>query len=134
MRVTTLFKRDELQISDVNDGTNVIFLRTTSFSKSRGIFFKTQAKISPNLQKYGNVISLTLTYTNGGSTKWMRTQWGFQYQTKPTKKHFKAIKRVFRYLKGTINMGLWYPKDNAMSLTKLIADADQAVCTKIQKK
>ncbi|GJW18593.1 retrovirus-related pol polyprotein from transposon TNT 1-94 [Tanacetum coccineum] len=46
-----------------------------------------------------------------------------RYQAKPTKKHLEAIKRVFRYLKGTINMGLWYPKDNAMSLTAL-ADAD----------
>ncbi|GJV45518.1 hypothetical protein Tco_1430054 [Tanacetum coccineum] len=49
------------------------------------------------------------------------------YQAKPTKKHFEAIKRVFRYLKGTINMGLWYPKDNAMSLTAY-ADADHAGC------
>ncbi|GKA79321.1 hypothetical protein Tco_0785917 [Tanacetum coccineum] len=40
-----------------------------------------------------------------------------RYQAKPTKKHLEAIKRVFRYLKGTINMGLWYPKDNAISLT-----------------
>ncbi|GJU84051.1 retrovirus-related pol polyprotein from transposon TNT 1-94 [Tanacetum coccineum] len=46
---------------------------------------------------------------------------------KPTKKHFEAIKRVFWYLKGTINMGLWYPKDNAMSLTAY-ADADHAGC------
>ncbi|GJX51632.1 hypothetical protein Tco_0278477 [Tanacetum coccineum] len=44
-----------------------------------------------------------------------------------TKKHFEAIKRVFRYLKGTIHMGLWYPKDNAMSLTAY-ADADHAGC------
>ncbi|GJQ90804.1 retrovirus-related pol polyprotein from transposon TNT 1-94 [Tanacetum coccineum] len=50
-----------------------------------------------------------------------------RYQAKPTKKHLKAIKRVFRYLKGTINMGLWYPKDNAMSLTAY-ADADHAGC------
>ncbi|GJR32178.1 retrovirus-related pol polyprotein from transposon TNT 1-94 [Tanacetum coccineum] len=48
-------------------------------------------------------------------------------QAKPTKKHFEAIKRVFQYLKGTINMGLWYPKDNAMSLTAY-ADADHAGC------
>ncbi|GKD27944.1 hypothetical protein Tco_1234158 [Tanacetum coccineum] len=50
-----------------------------------------------------------------------------RYQAKPTKKHFEAIKRVFRYLKGSINMGLWYPKDNAMSLTAY-ADADHAGC------
>ncbi|GKD03645.1 hypothetical protein Tco_1178619, partial [Tanacetum coccineum] len=40
-----------------------------------------------------------------------------RYQAKPTKKHLEAIKRIFQYLKETINMGLWYLKDNAMSLT-----------------
>ncbi|GKF36300.1 hypothetical protein Tco_0113058 [Tanacetum coccineum] len=50
-----------------------------------------------------------------------------RYKAKPTKKHLEAIKRIFWYLKGTINMGLWYPKDNAMSLTAY-ADADYAGC------
>ncbi|GJR87483.1 retrovirus-related pol polyprotein from transposon TNT 1-94 [Tanacetum coccineum] len=49
------------------------------------------------------------------------------YQSKPTKKHLEAVKRVFRYLQGTINMGLWYPKDTAMALTAY-ADADHAGC------
>ncbi|GKE83364.1 hypothetical protein Tco_1553364, partial [Tanacetum coccineum] len=49
------------------------------------------------------------------------------YQAKSTKKHLKSIKRVFRYLKGTIHTGLWYPKDNAMALTAY-ANANHAGC------
>ncbi|GKA37843.1 retrovirus-related pol polyprotein from transposon TNT 1-94 [Tanacetum coccineum] len=49
------------------------------------------------------------------------------YQAKPNKKHLNAVKRIFRYLKGTINMGLWYPKDTGMSLTAY-SDTDHAGC------
>nr|GEY01729.1 copia protein [Tanacetum cinerariifolium] len=49
------------------------------------------------------------------------------YQDKSTKKHLEAIKRVFRYLRGTINWGLWYLKDTAMALTAY-TDADHAGC------
>ncbi|GKD30573.1 hypothetical protein Tco_1241351 [Tanacetum coccineum] len=50
-----------------------------------------------------------------------------RYQSRPTKKHLEAVKHVFWYLQGTINMGLWYPKDTAMALTAY-ADADHAGC------
>ncbi|GJZ31739.1 retrovirus-related pol polyprotein from transposon TNT 1-94 [Tanacetum coccineum] len=50
-----------------------------------------------------------------------------RYQASPTKKHLEALKRVFRYLRGTITWGLWYPKDTAMALTAY-ADADHAGC------
>ncbi|GJY84259.1 uncharacterized mitochondrial protein-like protein [Tanacetum coccineum] len=51
----------------------------------------------------------------------------FNVLATPTKKHLEAIKRVFWYLRGTINMGLWYPKDTAMALTAY-ADVDHAGC------
>ncbi|GJS14912.1 retrovirus-related pol polyprotein from transposon TNT 1-94 [Tanacetum coccineum] len=50
-----------------------------------------------------------------------------RYQAKPTEMHLTAIKRIFRYLKGTIHMGLWYPKDSGFDL-KAFADADYAGC------
>nr|GFA64485.1 uncharacterized mitochondrial protein AtMg00810-like [Tanacetum cinerariifolium] len=34
---------------------------------------------------------------------------------------------IFRYLKGTINLGLWYPKDSGFDLTAY-SDADHAGC------
>ncbi|GJV90929.1 retrovirus-related pol polyprotein from transposon TNT 1-94 [Tanacetum coccineum] len=44
---------------------------------------------------------------------------------KPMEKHLNVVKRVFRYLKGTINMGLWYSRDTDFNLTAF-ADADHA--------
>nr|GEV42557.1 hypothetical protein [Tanacetum cinerariifolium] len=49
------------------------------------------------------------------------------YQASPTKKHLEALKQVFWYLRGTINWGLWYPKDTAMALTAYV-DTDHAGC------
>ncbi|GJR05819.1 hypothetical protein Tco_0528803 [Tanacetum coccineum] len=50
-----------------------------------------------------------------------------RYQAKPTEKHLHAVKRIFKYLRGTINRGLWYPKDSSIALTAY-ADADHAGC------
>nr|GEW99606.1 hypothetical protein [Tanacetum cinerariifolium] len=41
--------------------------------------------------------------------------------------YLTAIKRIFRYLRGTINRGLWYPKDSSIALTTF-KDADHAGC------
>ncbi|GJS97987.1 hypothetical protein Tco_0819157 [Tanacetum coccineum] len=55
-----------------------------------------------------------------------------RYQAKPTEKHLHAVKRIFRYLRGTINMGLWYSKDSCIALTAF-ADADHAGCQDTRK-
>ncbi|GJW12645.1 hypothetical protein Tco_1578472, partial [Tanacetum coccineum] len=46
---------------------------------------------------------------------------------KPTEKHLKEVKRIFHYLRGTVNMGLWYTKDSGFKLTEF-SDADYAGC------
>nr|GEV88319.1 hypothetical protein [Tanacetum cinerariifolium] len=56
-----------------------------------------------------------------------------RYQASPTKKHLKAVKQVIRYLRETINWGLWYPKDTAMA-QMAYADADHAGCQDTRRK
>nr|GFA26908.1 uncharacterized mitochondrial protein AtMg00810-like [Tanacetum cinerariifolium] len=48
-----------------------------------------------------------------------------RYQAQPTEKHLHAVKRIFRYLRGTVHRGLWYLKDSSVVLTAF-ADADHA--------
>ncbi|GJZ40261.1 retrovirus-related pol polyprotein from transposon TNT 1-94 [Tanacetum coccineum] len=50
-----------------------------------------------------------------------------RYQAKPTEKHLHVVKRIFKYLRGTINRGFWYPKDFSIALTAY-TDADHTGC------
>ncbi|KAJ9558388.1 LOW QUALITY PROTEIN: hypothetical protein OSB04_013002 [Centaurea solstitialis] len=55
-----------------------------------------------------------------------------RYQAEPKESHLTAVKRIFRYLKGTPNLGLWYSKDSGFDLTTY-SDSDFAGC-KIDRK
>ncbi|GKB61267.1 retrovirus-related pol polyprotein from transposon TNT 1-94, partial [Tanacetum coccineum] len=55
-----------------------------------------------------------------------------RYQARPTEKHLKEVKRIFRYLRGTINIGLWYSKDFGFELIAFL-DADHAGCVNTHK-
>nr|GEU58938.1 retrovirus-related Pol polyprotein from transposon TNT 1-94 [Tanacetum cinerariifolium] len=50
-----------------------------------------------------------------------------RYQAKPTEKNLHAVKRIFKYLKGIVNRGLWYLKDSSIALIAY-AEADHAGC------
>ncbi|GJS92127.1 retrovirus-related pol polyprotein from transposon TNT 1-94 [Tanacetum coccineum] len=54
------------------------------------------------------------------------------YQARPTEKHLREVKRIFWYLKNTINMGLWYPEDIGFNLTAFL-DSDHAGCLDTRK-
>nr|GFD08989.1 uncharacterized mitochondrial protein AtMg00810-like [Tanacetum cinerariifolium] len=49
------------------------------------------------------------------------------YRGSAYEKHVHAVKRIFRYLRGTVHRGLWYPKDSSVTLTAF-ADVDHAGC------
>ncbi|GJT03238.1 retrovirus-related pol polyprotein from transposon TNT 1-94 [Tanacetum coccineum] len=55
-----------------------------------------------------------------------------RYQARPTEKQLKEVKRIFRYLRGTIHMGLWYPKGSGFDLTAF-SDVDHAGCVDTRK-
>ncbi|KAH9697097.1 hypothetical protein KPL71_023471 [Citrus sinensis] len=40
-----------------------------------------------------------------------------RFQSCPKESHMLAVKRIFRYLIGTINLGLWYPRGTHIDLT-----------------
>nr|GEU53998.1 hypothetical protein [Tanacetum cinerariifolium] len=50
-----------------------------------------------------------------------------RYQARHTEKHLHAVKRIIRYLHGTVNQGLWYLKDSSIALIAF-AHADHAGC------
>ncbi|GJW81277.1 putative ribonuclease H-like domain-containing protein [Tanacetum coccineum] len=48
-----------------------------------------------------------------------------RYQVNPKFSHLYAMKRIFRYLKGQLKLGLWYPKDSPFDLVAY-TDSDYA--------
>nr|GEY68701.1 retrovirus-related Pol polyprotein from transposon TNT 1-94 [Tanacetum cinerariifolium] len=46
---------------------------------------------------------------------------------KPTEKHLKEVKRIFHYLWGPVNIGLWYTNDSNFELTGFL-DVEYARC------
>ncbi|KAJ9557913.1 hypothetical protein OSB04_012527 [Centaurea solstitialis] len=50
-----------------------------------------------------------------------------RFQCDPRDSHLSAVKRILRYLKGTPDFGLWYPKDSGFELIAY-TDSDHAGC------
>nr|GEX88088.1 uncharacterized mitochondrial protein AtMg00810-like [Tanacetum cinerariifolium] len=77
--------------------------------------------------KYRSMIGALMYLTSSRSKIVHATCLCARYQAKPTEKHLKEVKRIFRYLRGTVNTGLWYTKDSGFKLTGFL-DADYAGC------
>nr|GEX24470.1 uncharacterized mitochondrial protein AtMg00810-like [Tanacetum cinerariifolium] len=85
------------------------------------VHLKLAARITALEKKFSNFEKKSQTLDNAIKNLGSRVS-GIAYQ-----KHLEALKWVFQYLRGTINWGLWYPKDTVMALTAY-ADAGHASC------
>ncbi|GJS24595.1 retrovirus-related pol polyprotein from transposon TNT 1-94 [Tanacetum coccineum] len=92
-------------------GKMPFFLRLQISQSPRGIFINHTKYAREILKKYGM-----------DSSDPVDTP-----MAKPTKKHLHTVKQIFRYLRGTPNMGLWYLKDTCIALTAY-ANVDHVGC------
>ena len=49
------------------------------------------------------------------------------YQSSPKQSHLAVVKRIFKYLKGIMTCGLWYPRNQNFQLTTYL-DVDWENC------
>ena len=75
---------------------------------------------STDQRKYRSMIS-SLLYVTTSKIDVMKVVWHVtRFQATPKESHVLAVKRIFRYLKGTKEFGLWYPKGKDISLISYI--------------
>nr|GFB69392.1 hypothetical protein [Tanacetum cinerariifolium] len=77
--------------------------------------------------KYHSMVRVLMYLTASRPDIMHATCYCARYQAKLTKKHLTVVKRIFRYLKDAIHMGLWYLKDPGFELTTF-SDSDHAGC------
>nr|GEZ84439.1 ribonuclease H-like domain-containing protein [Tanacetum cinerariifolium] len=105
----------------------------SNFLVSKG--FSKDADLSGTLidqTKYRSMVEALMYLTASRPDIMHATCYYARYQAKLTEKHLTAVKRILRYLKDTIHMGLWYSKDTGFELTAFL-DSDHAGCLDSRK-
>ncbi|GKE99993.1 hypothetical protein Tco_0023344 [Tanacetum coccineum] len=86
-----------------------------------------ESEVSVNETLFRGMIRSLMYLTASRSNIQLSTYLCAWYQANPKESHLVAVKRNFRYLKGTQNLGLWYPKGSGFNL-KAYSDLDYAGC------
>ncbi|GKA95341.1 retrovirus-related pol polyprotein from transposon TNT 1-94 [Tanacetum coccineum] len=95
-----------------------------------GIFFNQSKYIKEMLKKFGledskptkTPMSTEIKLTKDDEADSVDSS---KYRENPKTTHLEAVKRIFRYIRGTSHLGLWYPKGTRIE-TVVYADFDHA--------
>ncbi|GJW85583.1 hypothetical protein Tco_0158728 [Tanacetum coccineum] len=93
-----------------------------------GLFFNQSKYIKEMLKKFGLVDSKPTKMPMSTEIKLTKDDEAdsvdnTKYRENLKTTHLEAVKRIFRYIKGTIHLGLWYPKGTRIE-TIVYADSD----------
>eukprot|EP00253_Pinus_taeda_P022847 PITA_22847 len=101
-------------------GELTYFLGLQIQQKEEGIFLSQTKYLKQILKKYG------MEDANQYPTRHHACSWNsWEISGNPKETHLQAVKRILKYLQGTQNYGLWYPRDTDLTL-HAYTDADWA--------
>ncbi|KAE8678027.1 hypothetical protein F3Y22_tig00111458pilonHSYRG00129 [Hibiscus syriacus] len=119
---------------EMDDGGALIFLGTPNQANKRCIFINQAKYVKDMLKKFGLENGKPHDTPMSSSTKLDLDEEGksvdvklYRFQSCPKESHLLAVKRIFRYLKDTPSLGLWYPRDSSFSL-HAFSDTDYGGC------
>ncbi|XP_050890293.1 secreted RxLR effector protein 161-like [Lathyrus oleraceus] len=84
-----------------------------------------ESVVSIDIKKYRGMIGSLLYLTTSRPDIMFSVCLCARFQDNPKESHLIAVKRIMKYLKGTTNVGLWYPKGGICNLVGY-SDADYA--------
>nr|GEX72181.1 hypothetical protein [Tanacetum cinerariifolium] len=128
----SLFLLSQVFSKDVDDGKISFFLGLQISQSPRGIFINQSKYALESLNKYGfkscdPVDTPMVEISKLNEDKKGKAVDPLHYRGSAYQKARHAVKRIFRYLRGTVHRGLWYSKDFSVALTTF-ADANHASC------
>ncbi|KFK25001.1 hypothetical protein AALP_AA8G053500, partial [Arabis alpina] len=137
-----------LQITQSEDG---VFISQSTYAKNLLKRFKvdqckeaktpmsTTAKLSQdsegidvNVKLYRGMIGSLLYLTASRPDSSLSVGICARYQAKPKQSHLEVVKRIIKYVRGTVNLGIWYSKGSNKSLVGY-CDADWAMSSDDRK-
>ncbi|KAL6325938.1 hypothetical protein AAG906_038429 [Vitis piasezkii] len=127
------FINQEKYIRDLLKRFNMEEAKTMKTPMSSSIKLDMDEKGKPiNSTMYGGIIGSLLYLTVSRPDIMYSVCLCARFQSCPKESHLSAVKRILRYLKGTMDIGLWYPKGDNFELIGY-SDADFAGC-KVERK
>ncbi|GJR58382.1 putative ribonuclease H-like domain-containing protein [Tanacetum coccineum] len=110
---------------DLNDsmGESLFFLGVQVKQKTDGIFISQDKYVADMLKKFD--LASVKTAITPMETKMALTKYeeGDDVDVIPKTSHLNVVKRMFKYLKGKPNLGLWYPRESSFDL-EAFSDSD----------